>query len=404
MVESIVAVVGCGSYDRTEIDAALRKGVSLLGGAGRFVKSGERIILKPNVLCSTDPEQCVITHPSLFQAAVTLFKEAGADILYGDSPAGIQSSAQAMKRPGYAGIADKSGIELAEFDSGRNVNYPDGLICKVLHIAEGVLSADGLISLPKFKTHGLTRFTGAVKNQFGCVPGMKKGQYHALYPDILEFSKLLADITGFIRPRLYIMDAVYGMEGNGPQSGDPRKIGALLLSTDPVALDATACRMINLNPSFVPTIEAGEKAKLGYSGLDNIRIIGDPLENFIIRDFKVNRSAPLPMPKSRILQEIRNNFTQRPVIKKTLCTRCGRCTKVCPTEPKSVFFKSNGKHPPVYNYNNCIRCFCCQEMCPSKAIEIKNPLLSKIIPFGAYIGLLASRIHSKKTRVRSRNV
>lgn len=394
MQKSIVAIVRCESYDRKTVSDALQKGLDLLGGTTAFVKQGERVLLKPNILWGTDPEKCVVTHPSVFYAAASIFSKAGADIYYGDSPA-MQSSSGGMKKSGHAEIASELGLKPAEFDQGRIVPYPKGVVSKALYIADGVTANNVIISLPKFKTHGLTRFTGAVKNQFGCVPGMKKGQYHALFPDIIEFSGLLADITGFVNPRLYIMDAIYGMEGNGPQSGDPRKIGALILSTDPVALDTVSCRIINLDPSFVPTIKAGETAGIGTSDFSNISLTGDPIDEFIIPDFKANRSAPVPLTKGGFLKELKNQFTQRPVIKRRSCTKCARCTQVCPTEPKSVFFRNKLK-PPVYNYRNCIRCFCCQEMCPSKAIEIKTPVFSRLFPILAYIGLMVSRHNSHK--------
>jgi len=395
MQKSTVAIVKCESYDRKSVLDALQKGLDLLGGTVKFVKPGERILLKPNILWGTDPDKCVVTHPSVFYAAASIFCKAGAQVYYGDSPA-IQSSAGGMKKSGHADVASELCLKPAEFDHGRIVSYPKGVTSKALYIADGVTAAEAVISLPKFKTHGLTRFTGAIKNQFGCVPGMKKGQYHAQFPDIFEFSGLLADITGFVNPRLYIMDAVYGMEGNGPQSGDPRKIGALILSSDPVALDTVCCRIINLDPSFVPTIQAGERTGLGTSDFSRIDLKGDSIDNFMIPDFKVNRTAPVPLPKNRFLKELKSQFTQRPAIRRRLCTKCGRCTQICPTDPKSVFFRKSKTKPPVYDYRNCIRCFCCQEMCPSKAIEIHTPILNRLLPFVTYIGLLASRRNSHK--------
>ena len=136
----------------------------------------------------------------------------------------------------------------ADFDHGTSVSYPAGLSSKMLFIANGVLEADGVISLPKLKTHSLVTMTCAIKNQFGCVPGFTKGEYHARYPDVYDFSRLLADITGFVRPRLYITDAIWAMEGNGAQSGDPKPLQCLLLSSDPVALDTIACRLMDCPP------------------------------------------------------------------------------------------------------------------------------------------------------------
>ncbi len=235
---------------------AMKAGLGLLGGIGAFVKPGEKIVLKPNVLIGASPERCVCTHPAILSAAGKILLEAGAKVTWGDSPA--VGGAVNMNLSGLKKAADDIGIELADFSHGRAVMHSAALLSHRLVIADAVLDADGVISLPKLKTHGLTRFTGAVKNQFGCVPGLLKNQQHARMPDVLNFAAMLVDINTLVRPRLYIMDAVMAMEGNGPRSGRPRKLGLLLISSDPIALDAVACKLIDLDPAFVPTSAPGE--------------------------------------------------------------------------------------------------------------------------------------------------
>ncbi len=394
MCKSLVAIVACGSYNQSEVNDAVTKGISLLGGIGRFCRSGERILLKPNVLWGTDPERCVVTHPSVFKAVALLLQGHGVILQYGDSPAGLQTSAQAMQKPGFSRIAAELNMEHSDFDHGRNVAFSEGTFCKQLFLVNAVFNSDGLISLPKLKTHGLTRMTGAVKNQFGCIPGLVKGEYHARLTNVYDFSKLLVDINRFIKPRLYVMDAVYAMEGNGPQSGEPKKVGALLFSDDPVALDSVACRLIDLNPEFVPTIVEGVKGGLGVSSMDSIQLVGDPIDDLIDADFKVVRSAPLVLPQNRILRQIRSRFTYRPVIDKKKCIQCLRCLKSCPVDPKALSNKDGLR----FDYQNCIRCFCCQEVCPEKAIFIREPLLKKLFPVASYISLFIANRYSKKQK------
>jgi len=397
MCKSSVAIVACGSYNQDEVNDAVKKGISLLGGIGRFCKSGEKILLKPNVLLGTDPERCVVTHPSVFTAVALLLKDHGVKLQYGDSPAALQTSAQAMQKSGLNRIAAEMNIEHGDFDHGRNVAFSEGISCKQLFLANAVFNSDGLISLPKLKTHGLTRMTGALKNQFGCVPGLVKGEYHARLPDVYDFSKLLVDINRFIKPRLFVMDAVYAMEGNGPQSGEPKKLGALLFSDDPVALDSIACRIIDLNPDFVPTIVEGVKGGLGVSSIDSIKLVGDSIEDLISTDFKVVRAAPVVLPQNRILRQIRSRFTPRPVINQEKCIQCLRCLKSCPVDPKALSCKGSQKIPR-FDYKNCIRCFCCQEVCPEKAISIREPLLKKLFPVMSYISLFIVNRYSKKQK------
>ncbi|NLL15358.1 MAG: DUF362 domain-containing protein [Fibrobacter sp.] len=397
MCKSSVAIVACGSYNQDEVNDAVKKGISLLGGIEQFCRSGEKILLKPNVLWGTDPERCVVTHPSVFKAVALLLQDHGVKLQYGDSPAGLQTSAQAMQKPGFNRIAAELNMEHGDFDHGRNVTFPEGIFCKQLFLVNAVFNSDGLVSLPKLKTHGLTRMTGAVKNQYGCIPGLVKGEYHARLTDVYDFSKLLVDINRFIKPRLYVMDAVYAMEGNGPQSGEPKKVGALLFSDDPVALDSTACRLIDLNPDFVPTIVEGVKGGLGVSSADAIHLIGEPIDNLISADFKVVKAAPVVLPQNGILRQIRSSFTPRPVINKEKCIQCLRCLKSCPVDPKALSCKDNQKIPR-FDYKNCIRCFCCQEVCPEKAISIREPLLKKLFPVVSYISLFMANRYSKKQK------
>jgi uncharacterized protein (DUF362 family)/ferredoxin len=399
-------VVKCLSYDVSEVLAAVERGIDYLGGAGRFVKPGENILVKPNTLVGANPQRCVTTHPSVFEAACAILQKAGCNLTYGDSPAlydGWGKCEPALRKAGFTDVANRLGVQCADFTHGRLVKSLGGASHKLFTIANGVLAADGVVSLPKLKTHGLTRMTGAVKNQYGCVPGMHKGQYHARVPNLYDFARLLVDITAFVKPRIYIMDAVTAMEGNGPMNGTPRHMGAIVVSTDPVALDATACRLINLDPRHVPFLAAGQEAGLGVWEPEHIDILGDELEQFVVRDFRVVRSAPLSLPDHGITRIIRNAVVTRPVISGVACTRCGACIRACPVEPKALAWHSaRANYPPVCKYNKCIRCFCCHEICPSGAISITTPVLGKLMPFLSYLSLVFANmiVKSKERKAR----
>jgi uncharacterized protein (DUF362 family) len=376
--KSKVALVPCDSYEEVTVTAAVKQGIDLIGGITQFAKPGEKILLKPNVLIGAAPERCVCTHPAVFKAAGKLLLETGAVVSCGDSPA-FGPTGINMRIAGLKQAADEIGIPVEDFSKGTAVAHKDGVLIKRFIVADCVLAADGLVSLPKLKAHGLTRMTGAVKNQFGCVPGLVKSQHHARTSDPFNFAAMLVDLNTLIKPRLYIMDAVMAMEGNGPRGGTPRKIGVILVSTDPVALDATACRIINLNPAFVPTADAGEKAGLGTYHDENIDIVGAKIEDFICKDFKVVRKPVEHSSSSALGAWVKNQISPRPVIDKALCTKCGTCVKHCPVTPKAVDWLNPDKsRPPVHYYNRCIRCFCCQELCPEGAISIKETLLGRI--------------------------
>ncbi len=379
MTKSKVAVIKCQTYDEAEVYEAIKKGVDLLGGVTAFVKSGEKIVLKPNVLLGSDPAKCITTHPSVLKGVGRLLQTCGAIIYYGDS-SGMGSCEANLRRAGLKQAGDEAGFLIADFDHGREVSHPGALLAKKITLANGVLDADGLISLPKLKTHGLNRFTGAVKNQFGCVPGLLKGQFHVKLPDPHAFSSMLVDLNTFIKPRLFMMDAVIGMEGNGPRNGKPRQIGVLLLSTDPVALDAVACKLIDLNPEWVPTSKPGEKCGLGTYNFENIEISGEQIEPLIIKDFQVVRKAVPPATSGAFRTFLKNQATPRPVVDPAKCTACGTCIKMCPVGPTALdWIQLETGKIPKHRYSQCIRCYCCQELCPEGAITVRTPWLGKLL-------------------------
>ncbi|MDP4240758.1 MAG: DUF362 domain-containing protein [Bacteroidota bacterium] len=377
-MKSKVALVRCDSYEINEVRQAVSKGLELIGGARRFVKPGETILLKVNLLVGEVPEKCVNTHPAVFRSVAELFSAEGALIRYGDSP-GQGSPHAAAKKSGIADVAEEMNIELADFKDGREVFFEEGNQNKKFFIANGVLDTDGLISLPKMKTHALERFTGAIKNQFGCVVEMRKGEFHVKLPDPTDFARMLVDLNNCVKPRLYIMDGIVAMEGNGPREGTPRPMNVLLFSTDPVALDATASRLINLNPLYVPTTLLGGETGAGTFREEEIEIVGDEMKDFICMDFNVVRTPVKTVKKNQVMSFLNNRLISKPVIIAEKCTHCGTCVHSCPVEGKAVNWQDGDRtKPPVYDYKKCIRCYCCQEMCPESAIVLKDPIIIKV--------------------------
>lgn len=377
-MKSKVAIVRCNSYNQKEVSKAIARGLDLLGGVGAFIKADEKILMKVNLLAGDVPEKCVTTHPAVFRAVAEQLKAAGAHLSYGDSP-GFGTTGAAAKKAGIYDVAEELKLEAADFKEGRDVFFEEGSQNKKFFLANGVLDSDGLISLPKMKTHGLERFTGAVKNQFGCVVGMRKGEFHVKMPDATDFARMLVDLNSYIKPRLYIMDGVVAMEGNGPRGGTPRPMNVVLLSTDPIALDATASRMINLNPLFVPTTLIGAETGAGVYKEEDIELLGDSLKDFICMDFIVERSPVKTIKKGRMVQFLNNRLVAKPYIVDEKCNQCGTCVQSCPVEGKAVNWQNGDKtKPPVYDYSICIKCYCCQEMCPESAILLKEPLVIKV--------------------------
>jgi len=374
-IDHRVALVKCNDYNHAP--EAVAEGVELLGSAARFCDPGEGLLLKPNLLLGDSPKRGSTTHPAIFEAAARLFNEAGAELFYGDSP-GFGTPQLAVKSSGMESISRQFGMKLADFNEMIEMPNPDGFLIKQFQVAKGLKDVDGVINLPKFKTHALTRLTGGVKNLFGCLPGVQKSAFHARLADERHFADMLVDLAELIKPRLHIMDGVLGMEGNGPRNGQLRQVGVILLSTNPHALDHCAARIMNLDPDLVPTLKSAQARSL----LDpsQIEILGERLKDCVIEDFDVNRSKSSTTGTQRFYMPLFNHWvTPKPVIDEAKCSRCGRCVKICPVTPKALGFSNGRMQSPQYNYDHCIRCYCCQEMCPDEAIGIKTHPMGRLL-------------------------
>lgn len=370
-----VAVVKCERY--TDVQAALPIGIGLLGGLDPFCASDQHIVLKPNLLLGDKPEKGSATHPEFLKAVAKFLLKKGVKLAFGDSPA-VGSPEVAVRTSRLSEVAESLGIKLADFVNVRDISNPDGKLIKLFRLAEGLSGIDGIINLPKIKTHGLMRLTGAVKNLFGCLPGVQKATFHARLKDEFLFAEMLVDLAELISPKLHIMDGVMGMEGNGPRNGRMRPIGVVMISTNPHALDHCVARIMNLDPLLVPTLRVAQSR--GLYQPEEIEILGEALDSFVIEDFDVNRAKASTTGQQKFYMDLfRDWVTPKPVIDIEKCTRCGRCVSVCPAKPKALGFINGRERPPQYEYEHCIRCYCCQEVCPDEAIFIRTPLLGRLL-------------------------
>ena len=243
---------------------------------------------------------------------------------------------------------------LAEFDEAVSVKGRGRF--QRFEIARVAFEADAVINLPKLKTHGMTVLTGAVKNLFGCVPGKRKVQWHfntGVDHDAVVL--MLVELAAILKPRLTIMDAVMGMEGNGPGSGDPRRIGVVLAGQDPVAVDVVSGHVVGLAPDELPVIRAASKAGIGTSNLKSFQVLGVDPAGVLVPDFRL---PPREHTEWTIPEWARKRFkdalTTRPVIDHQACIRCGVCQSDCPQQAIS-----SASHGLSIDYRRCIRCFCC---------------------------------------------
>lgn len=372
-------LVRCTSYELSTVRTALRRALSYFGDIGNFVQAGEKILLKPNLLSAHRPAENVTTHPHIVQVLAELCLEHQAKVLIGDSSS-RDPYQLVYERTGMTAIAKELPVELVEFGEEVSVSFPEGRQNKQFILARPVVEADGIINIPKLKTHHLTRFTAAVKNLFGCVPGMHKPEFHVRLPGVQEFSRMLVDLAKCLQPRLCVLDAVEAMEGNGPSSGESVPMQLIAISDDPVALDSVVCQLVGLKPEAIRTNYYGQEFKLGWMDPQHIDILGDNFSEFYLPDFQVERGLEMPYNLAWRYRFLKKYLTNRPVINSEFCKRCGDCIDQCPVNPKALGWGKDGKKmPPVYDYDRCIRCFCCQEICPHRAITVKTPIMRHFI-------------------------
>lgn len=371
---SEVAIVRCPDYDPAMTESAVRRAVDLLGGMPAYVQPGDRVLIKPNLLKARPPEAAVTTHPEIVRAVIRLVHESGGAALVGDSP-GMGELRKVAETSGILDVVSEEGARLVDFDEAVSIKNTGRF--QRFEVARSAHEADVIVNLPKLKTHGMTALTGAIKNLFGCIPGKRKVQWHfntGVNHD--HFMNMLLDLYVLLDPRLTIMDAVVGMEGNGPGSGDPRTIGAIVAGCDAVAVDAVAARIVGVVPEQLPLLRAARSAGIGETDPDRIDVRGESPEDLMVPNFRLPAREHLEWRLPEFARRmLKSAFTTKPVIDRDLCLHCGICQGHCP----QAAIEKKGERLKV-RYRDCIRCFCCQEFCPRGAITVGKGWALKLLP------------------------
>ncbi len=357
-----VNLVACPDYPSVAV--ALPRLISGLGGMGRFVKQGQSVLLKPNLFSDRLPEQGATTHPEVIRSLIRLVREAGAKPWVGDSPVSVADLRRVWERTGMEAVCREENVPLVNLEKAGSRSFEENGIR--FTIANPVLEADAIITVPKVKTHVLTGLTGAVKNLYGTVPGLQKTSFHKLYPYPRDFANLLVAIYRHVKPVLAVADGVVGMEGNGPSAGVPIGLGFLAASADAVALDVILARSLGLDPNKVVHLELARASGLGAQDWEDILVGGEPVEALAKRAYRLPSTVPLDYVPQWLVRLVQPLIYHRPVFS-AACVSCGKCVKACPVEALSL----NPKDRPVLDPDKCIACCCCHEVCPEHAVEMR---------------------------------
>lgn len=371
MERPIVSIVRCKEYDYGLVYSSIKQALEPMGGIENYVRPGEKVLIKPNLLSDSPPEKLVTTNPTFVKAVINIVKEAGATPIVGDSPS-LASCRKAAKAAGIEDVALSAGAQMAEFKN--SVPLSNGHIFKNIEVAEEVRDCDRIINLPKLKSHIQMAVTLGIKNMFGCVIGKRKSQWHLMAGmDRKYFATMMVELYQAVKPTLTIMDGVIAMHKEGPQNGEPYHMGLIYAANDAVALDSAISYQIGLPYDKNPILAAAIEKKVGEWDLEKISFPGVHPKEAVARDFVVPDLSDLEIGPRLLRTYLRDWLVPKPITLHPRCTLCRKCIGVCPPDVIEVV-----DDKIRINYEKCIRCFCCVEICPEGAMTVHHSLASKV--------------------------
>ena len=372
-----VSAVECTSYETEEVYLAVKEAIQRIGFV---IPEHKTVLIKPNLLAQNRPGQHTITHYSLIDALCRILNEKSCRILIGDSISFYQQglTRKAFTTSGIDVVANKYGATLIAFEEEQVVRTTRDLKgLKELYLPKILLEADMVIDACKLKTHGSLRLSGAIKNMFGCLPGGYKQKIHRWLDNEFELSDVFLDIHRVIKPALSIMDAIVGLDGGPTALGRPVKVSRIIASSNAVALDVIAAKMIGYDPEKLPILLQAKKRGM-IKNFEDIQVLGE--------------ISPIKF-KKLVKKDLNRTFNKDGIFVKdtyvdlsiddSKCTRHKNCINACPVD---AIKEVDGKI--VLDTSVCINCYYCTFVCPEKAIKFMPSPTNKFIRTVRWIGRL----------------
>jgi uncharacterized protein (DUF362 family)/NAD-dependent dihydropyrimidine dehydrogenase PreA subunit len=368
--KTVVSAIYCNSYTQKQVTEKIKEAINTAGGLPTKFKPGCKVLINPNLLTAKTPENAATTHPSVVRGVIKYLKTKGInDISIGDSPAGNHDWKKLWDITGMSEVAKNENVTLLPFNKTKPITIDNNIIIPVL---KEIDDFDGIISIPKLKTHLLTKITGAVKNTYGMIPGKAKTHFHGTHPSPQKMSRFIAKLYGTLKPDYIVMDSIECMEGEGPNTGRPAQVGLIFAGEDGVAIDSEACSIFGYKPSDILILEETTKAGFGINDKNFIERRGDGWST--INTLKAKKAIlsdifyKIPEKLFFIISYI---TSCRPKINEKICLKCGKCIDECSQDAIYINHKKKYK----IKSKKCILCMCCIETCPYKAISLKRSWL-----------------------------
>lgn len=301
-----VSLIKAQSYHLKELRLSLEKLLNPLGGISAFVKNGDRVLLKPNLLTASRPTKECTTRKEIVYCVAQMVQEVGGKPFMGDSPA-FGSAKGVAKANGYLPLCEELNLPIIEFNGHKYSINNDNF--QHLRLSKEAMEADVVINLPKIKSHMQLTMTMGVKNLFGCVPGKMKAWWHMeAGKDANRFGEMLVETAKAIQPDLTIIDGIIAHEGNGPSAGEPRELGILGASRDVFALDVAIADILNISSEIVPTLAAQKKLGLCHD-VKKIEFLLLKPEDLTVLNWKLPEALmPIDFGLPRILRSTFKHF------------------------------------------------------------------------------------------------
>ena len=347
-----------------------------------LVKRGDRVLVKVNMGCSgaRNPEDRFTTHPVVAEAVIRALQDLGAVVSFGDDVARAGKHCEHIwETTGMWDVAKKTGATLIDFVSAGawevrgSLPYPRKYL-----VTNAYFEADVVINAANCRSHANIGMSGAIKNMFGCVVGLRKQLIHTLFPgDRRRFGRAIADIHRVIPADLSFLDLTSVVEGHGAEESI-RPVGLLLAGTDPVALDTVAAHAMGYQELPIWPTYYGNKMGMGCNDLEQISIRGQDWNSFEKVQLKSPSMEPAVKPAMfhRMMLLANNTVLRpRPVITAALCTGCGDCATRCPVN--CIRPVPGGDYS--IDLRSCADCGCCLKVCEERAVNLEFTGLAKTI-------------------------